>query len=92
MSDFFILMKQELLVAAIIFILFFLTLGNKEWKNNSLFNFINILLVVNLAAGFFGISEGNLFGDMFGTNQLIAFEKNLLNSACSLFPCNPING
>lgn len=81
-----ILMKSELLLTAIIFILLFLKLGNKEWKIGSLLNFINALLTVNLLAGFFpafggtsGITEGKLFGEMFRTNELIAFEKNILS-------------
>jgi len=56
-----------------------LKLSNKEWKNTSLLNFINILLFINLVAGFFYIPNGSLFGDMFRTNELLTFEKNLLN-------------
>jgi len=79
LNDFLILMKQELMITIIIFILLFLKLGNKEIKNESLINFINILLVINLASGFFMQQEGTLFGDMFRTNELLTFEKNLLN-------------
>ncbi len=75
-------MKSELLLTAIIFILLFLKLGSKEWKTDSLLNFINALLTVNLLAGFFpafggtsGITEGKLFGEMFRTNELNTFEK-----------------
>src|SRR6201988_3771355 len=63
----------------IIFFLLFLKLSNEEWKNEGLLNFINILLFINLAAGFFYIPKGNLFGDMFHTSELVTFEKNLLN-------------
>jgi len=79
MSDFLILMKQELLVAVILFILLFLKLGSKEWKAESLLNFINFLVLINLAAGFIGSTEGKLFGEMFRTNALITLEKNILN-------------
>ncbi|MFI5135482.1 MAG: NADH-quinone oxidoreductase subunit N [Chitinophagales bacterium] len=79
MTDFLILMKQELLVAVILFILLFLKLGSKEWRVESLLNFINILLLLNLIAGFFGGAEGKLFGEMFRTNALIMLEKNILN-------------
>src|SRR5580765_5799620 len=79
MSEFLILMKQELLVTIIIFILLFLKLGNREWKNEAILNLVNLLLFINLAAGFFGIKEGKLFGDMFRTSELITLEKNLLN-------------
>src|SRR5882757_2538744 len=79
LNDFLILMKAELFVTFIIFILLFLKLGNKEWKNESLLKVINILLLINLASGFFFAKEGTLFGDMYKTNDLIRFEKNLLN-------------
>src|SRR6266496_2776013 len=78
-NDFFYLMKSELLITVIIFILLFLKLSGKERKNESLLNFINMLLVINLVAGFFNIPNGSLFGDMFRTNELLTFEKNLLN-------------
>jgi len=78
-SSFLYLMKAELMISVIIFILLFLKLANREMKMRSLLNFINILLVVNLAAGFFNIPNGNLFGDMFRTNELLTLEKNFLN-------------
>src|SRR5215813_399030 len=79
MNDFLYLMNAELLITIIIFILLFLKLSNEEWKNEGLLNFINFLLFINLAAGFFYVPHGNLFGDMFHTNELVTFEKNLLN-------------
>ena len=79
LNDFLYLMKAELMVTIIIFILFFLKLSNKTWKNGGLLNFINILLLINLASGFFYIPAGNLFGDMFRTNELLTLEKNFLN-------------
>ncbi len=79
MNDFFFLMKAELLVILILFILLFLKIGNKEWTNESLLKLINSLLFINLAAGFLFNQSGILFGDMFVTNKLIVFEKNILN-------------
>jgi NADH-quinone oxidoreductase subunit N len=79
LKDFLILMKQELLVTLIIFILLFIKLAKKEWNTGTLLSVINILLFINLAAGFFYIHKGILFGDMFRTNELLAFEKNILN-------------
>ncbi len=78
-DDFLILMKQELLVTVIIFILLFIKLAKKEWNTGTLLSVINVLLFINLVAGFFYIREGTLFGDMFRTNELLAFEKNILN-------------
>ena len=79
LNDFLYLMKAELMITIIIFILVFLKLGNKEMKNESILNFINILLTINLASGFFYIPSGKLFGDMFQTNELLTLEKNFLN-------------
>jgi NADH-quinone oxidoreductase subunit N len=79
LNEFLYLMKAELMITVIIFILLFIKLSNKEWNTGGFLNFINILLVINLAAGFFNIPEGNLFGEMFRTNELLTLEKNLLN-------------
>ena len=78
-DNIFIVMKQELLVTLIIFILLFIKLAKKEWSNGALVSIINLLLLVNLAAGFFYIRPGTLFGDMFRTDELLTFEKNVLN-------------
>ncbi len=78
-NDFFILMKSELIVTLILFILLVLKIRDKEWKNESLLRLINILLLINVAAGFFHNRDGVLFGDMFRTNHLLAFEKNTLS-------------
>lgn len=79
LNDFLYLMKAELMITIIIFILLFLKLSSKTIKNESLINFVNVLLVINLVSGFFYIPEGKLFGDMFYTNDLLTLEKNLLS-------------
>jgi len=79
MTNFFLLMKFELIVTIIIFILLFLKIGKDEMKNDAVLNLINILLLINFAAGFFFNQQGTLFSDMFKTNPLIALEKNILN-------------
>ncbi len=79
MSDFFLLMKQELAVTILIFILLFTKVGSKEWSGDAIFGLVNVLLIINLLAGFFFQSEGILFNEMFHTNKLIAGEKNMLN-------------
>ncbi len=79
MSNFFLLMQQELLLTAIIFILLFMKLSAVEWKPKNLLLIVNILLTINLAAGFFFNGFGYLFGDMFQTNELLRLEKNMLN-------------
>lgn len=79
MENFFILMKQELLVVAIIFILLFIKLASKEWSTKKLLFWVNILLTLNVLAGFFCQGSGSLFGTMFHTNSLVSFEKSILN-------------
>ncbi|HEV8270875.1 MAG TPA: NADH-quinone oxidoreductase subunit N [Chitinophagaceae bacterium] len=78
-NDFLILMKQELVITFIIFVLLFVKLGKEETKNETLINFVNILLTLNLISGFFFQQSGTLFGDMFRTNELLTLEKNLLS-------------
>ena len=78
-NEFLILMKQELVITLIIFVLLFIKLGKEETKNETLINFVNILLTLNLVSGFFFQQSGTLFGDMFRTTELFTFEKNLLN-------------
>lgn len=77
MSDLLILMKQELIVTGIIFFLLFVKLG-KGIKNETLLPLIQLLLLIQFIVGFFFNESGQLFGDMFYTNGLIAFEKAIL--------------
>ena len=78
MNEFFVLLKQELIVTLIIFILLTIKIS-KDRSNESLLRLVNFLLVVNLAAGLFLNREGMLFNHMFLTNPLVAFEKNILS-------------
>jgi NADH-quinone oxidoreductase subunit N len=71
-------MKPELIVTVIIFVLLFTKLG-KGVKNTSLLNLIQVLLLLNFAAGFFFNEEGSLFGGMYHTDALIAVQKNILS-------------
>jgi NADH-quinone oxidoreductase subunit N len=78
MSEFFILLKQELAVALMIFILLFIKLG-KDKSNETILAVANVMLLLNLIAGFFGNHSGVLFNEMFRTNDLMILEKNILN-------------
>ena len=80
LTDFFILLKQELVVTAIIFLLLFVKLG-KDRSNESILNLVNGLLLINLVLGFLENREGILFSEMFKTNPLIVLEKNILSLA-----------
>jgi NADH-quinone oxidoreductase subunit N len=78
MNELFILMKSELLVTGIIFLLLFIKIG-KGIKNESLLLIIQSLLLINFIAGFFLNSSGSLFDGMFNTSGLIAFQKSILS-------------
>lgn len=78
-TNFFIPMKPELIIAFILFLLLFLKVAGSEGSNEKLLNGINVLLIINFAAGFFFNGEGILFNNMYKTNSLIALEKNILN-------------
>ena len=84
-------LRQELLLAALIFLLLFIKLG-KDRSNESILNFINLALLVNLVAGFCCHETGELFNGMFNTNTLIVFEKNLLNLAVLLISMQSMHG
>jgi NADH-quinone oxidoreductase subunit N len=78
MNEFLTLMKSELAVTVIIFLLLFIKIG-KGMKNEPMLSLIQVLLLLNFIFGFFFNETGNLFGDMFNTSPLIAFQKNILN-------------
>ena len=40
--DFLSLMKQELMIFVIIFLLLFIKVGSKDWKNESVLNVVNL--------------------------------------------------
>jgi NADH-quinone oxidoreductase subunit N len=75
-----LLMKQEMMVTIIIFVLMLVKLG-KDRSNETFINIANILLLANLIIGFIGNKEGMLFNEMFRTNKLMVLEKNILNLA-----------
>jgi NADH-quinone oxidoreductase subunit N len=77
-TDFFILMKQELIITVIIFILLLLKIGT-DLSNETIINLTNGLLLLNLVAGFVGNKPGMLFDEMFLTNPLIVLQKNMLS-------------
>lgn len=77
-TEFLLLIKQELALAAFIFLLLIIKLG-KNRSNESYLNIINCLLLLNLIAGFFWNRQGVLFNEMYRTNSLIILEKNILN-------------
>lgn len=80
LTDIFILLKQELAITLIIFLLLFSKLG-KDWGTENILKLVNLLLLINLLSGFWYNTEGSLFGEMFHTGKLVVLEKNILNLA-----------
>lgn len=73
-----ILMRYELMITVIIFLLLFLKIG-KGISNELMLILIQVLLLLNFISGFFLIEEGRLFGGMFHTDKMVAFQKSILN-------------
>lgn len=78
-TDFFILMKSELSLVLIIFLLLFIKIWDGIKNNTTLLHLANILLLLHFLFGFFFNSQGELFSGMFHTNNVTALEKNILN-------------
>ena len=74
MNEMFTLMKPELVVTGIIFLLLFIKIG-KGLKNETMLLLIQVLLLLNFIVGFFFNAEGTLFGGMYQTTTLIVFQK-----------------
>lgn len=77
-TDFFILMKPELSLMLIIFILLFLKIWDGIKEASSLLMIANVLLLIHFVLGFFMNKEGTLFSGMYHTTGIIALEKNIL--------------
>ena len=78
MNEFLTLMKSELVITCIIFLLLFIKLSS-GMKNGLLLLIIQNLLLLNFMIGFFFNENGSLFDGMYHTNELIAFQKCILN-------------
>ena len=78
MSEIITILKSELMLTGIIFILLFIKLGN-GLKNETLLGIIQLLLLVNFIAGFFMNFEASAFDTMYQTSPMIAFQKSILN-------------
>ena len=72
------IMKSELLVTAIIFLLLFIKLG-RGIRNESMLLLIQVLLLLNFMAGFFFNQAGTLFDGMYQSTEMIVLQKNILN-------------
>lgn len=78
-TDFFILLKSELSIILILFILLILKVWDGIKENSTYLHITNLLLLLNFAVGFIYSDNGVLFNGMFHTSTLLVFEKSLLN-------------
>lgn len=77
-------MKPELHLTVLIFIFLFAKIGNVADNTRGFLAFANILLAINLVAGFFMNKDGVIFDGMYYTNAQLILEKNILNLALLL--------
>lgn len=77
MNEYIVLMKSELMVTIIIFILLFIKLG-KGMQRDSWLSLVQLLLLVNVAIAFGFNETGRIFGGMFVHNSLLGFQKGIL--------------
>jgi NADH-quinone oxidoreductase subunit N len=78
--DFILLMKHEMLLIAILVILLIAKVSGNVIENFSWIRIFNGMFLVNCIAGWFSNLSGQLFDNMFITNDIYAFEKNILNT------------
>ncbi len=78
MNEMLTLMKPELVLTGIIFLLLFIKIG-KGLKNETMLLLIQVLLLLNFIVGFFFNAEGTLFGGMYQTTALMVFQKDILS-------------
>jgi len=78
MNEFLTLMKPELVITFIIFLLLFIKIG-KGLKNETMLLLIQVLLLLNFIAGFFLNKEGILFDGMYQATNMIVLQKNILS-------------
>lgn len=84
LTDFLIVMKNELVITLIIFVLLLIKLG-KFMKNESILSVIYFLLLINFAVSLLGLQNAwDLFDGMFSISPLINLQKAILNLAVLL--------
>lgn len=77
LSQMMILMKQEMLLCGLIFLLLILKIG-KSIRNEALLPFVQVLFLIVLVAGFWGGQPGTLFDSMYVQTYGSILQKNIL--------------
>jgi len=75
----FLLMRQEILLLAIIVVLVIAEIFMPKHKKSTIVHLALFLFGIHTIVGFLSVNYGSLFGGMFHTNALIQFFKNVLN-------------
>ena len=83
MLEYFILMKQELALIAMLVVLLVMKVAGKD-SAAQVIPLVFVLGILNVCVGWIGNAEGSLFGGMFVNTSLAAFEKNILNGGMVL--------
>lgn len=79
LNEFLLLLKHELILCILLFAMLILKIREKGDDRKKWTVIMNVLLTFNLVAGFLFNMNGSLFNGMFVSNELIQFEKNILN-------------
>ena len=79
MTELLYLLHHELLLSLVIVCMLILKLTDTGRSGTSWCNILNVLLLVNFAAGLLIETDGACFEGMFRSNALLHFEKNILS-------------
>jgi NADH-quinone oxidoreductase subunit N len=83
MEEQLLLMKSELMITLVIFVLLLIKLG-KGMKNATLLSLVQVLLLVSIGLALVENREGSLFDGMFLNGTLIGYQKAILGFAVYL--------
>ncbi len=78
--DMIFLMKHEMLLALMLVVLLISKISGSAINNTGWIKLFNSMMVINCIAGWFFNQTGMLFSNMFFNSNIIAFEKNILNT------------
>lgn len=87
----YLMLRFEVVITLIIFILLVLKLNDADKKEKSLLIGINIMLLLNFVVGLLPLAEGNLFMGFFRSNGLLVLQKNILNLGLLLISLTSYN-
>ncbi len=74
------LMKHELLLVLLMALMLIVRISEEEPDNASWIRMFNVMFFLNCIAGWISNRTGAAFSNMFVNNEILAFEKNILNT------------